>query len=91
MNLEWFELSSLLIFNLDANYNVNDVNGNDTQCRYEDVKAVYTEQVFNKYYTGLSTSVDAKMRSDFGVSSNAALKSKIYSLCGAAQTTIDEV
>lgn len=93
MNMKYFELSDKMVFNIATDYKVNDNkdSAQDVQCTYDVVKAAYTEQVYNVYYSNSGSSVDAKFFAQLGVSNEGDANDAVSDLCGSAQAAMDEM
>ncbi len=91
-NFEWFQPTSQLLFKLETDYKVNDVDGVDIQCTYTTVKNAYIEQVYNKYYSNSGTSEENKFFAHLGVSNESEANNYVKNnLCGTAQAAMEEM
>ena len=89
-NLESFELSSSLVFQVITDYRVNYNNGDDIQCTYEVVMTSYNEQMFERYYSNLSSSVEESFFLHLDVDGEKAAREVVENLCRNAQKNVDE-
>ena len=75
-------------FQIEANYNVDDDNGNDVQCSYEVAKAAFEEEVFNQTILKddeCTNTVEEEFFAQLGVTTLKEAEAAVYAICGSAQ------
>ena len=91
LNLQSFELSETLVFQVATDYKVDDNNGKDVQCTYKVVKSAYNEQVFERYFDSEFGSVEESFFAHLGVTNIQEAQDTVRDLCTSAQQNVDEM